>query len=154
VWNIIHLESTSIVASWWSQWVVMAACYCYLWWCSWSDMSLVTLIRLWLHYSCHASSGFAGTDRTVPFNVVVEIHWQSRSYLPLECFSWVVCCVSWSWSENAPVVLIWHPLVPMLSQQQQYQVHNLWMLLFSWIARVINGNAVYTCGLVFLCCPC
>jgi hypothetical protein len=32
--------------------------------------------------------------------------------------------------ENAPVVLIWHPLVPMLSQQQQYQVHNLWMLLF------------------------
>jgi hypothetical protein len=56
--------------------------------------------------------------------------------------------------ENAPVVLIWHPLVPMLSQQQQYQVHNLWMLLFSWIARVINGNAVYTCGLVFLCCPC
>ncbi len=44
-----------------------------------------TLIRLWLHYSCHASSGFAGTDRTVPFDVVVEIHWQSHSYLPLEC---------------------------------------------------------------------
>ncbi|KAH9571430.1 hypothetical protein CY35_02G094100 [Sphagnum magellanicum] len=26
--------------------------------------------------------------------------------------------------ENAPVVLIWHPLVPMLSQQQQYQLRN------------------------------
>jgi hypothetical protein len=40
VWNILYLESTSIVTSWWSQWVVMAACYCYLWWCSWSDMLL------------------------------------------------------------------------------------------------------------------
>jgi hypothetical protein len=46
---IIMYSFTPTVRSWWSQWVVMAACHCYLWWRWWSDTLWVVLIRLWPH---------------------------------------------------------------------------------------------------------
>ncbi len=46
---IIMYSFTPTVRSWWSQWVIMAACHCYLWWRWWSDTLWVVLIRLWPH---------------------------------------------------------------------------------------------------------
>lgn len=41
--------STTTVRSWWSQWRVMAANYCYSWWRWWPDALWFTLTTLWLH---------------------------------------------------------------------------------------------------------
>ncbi len=47
--HFIDLLSTPTVGSWWTQWVVMAAYHCCLWWRWWSVTLWVTLMRLWLH---------------------------------------------------------------------------------------------------------
>jgi hypothetical protein len=47
--RLLYTQSTPTIRSWWSQWVVMAACHCYLWCRWWSDTLWATLIRFWLH---------------------------------------------------------------------------------------------------------
>jgi len=57
-WIKMYLSKPTI-GSWWSQWVVMAACHCYLWWTWWSDTLWATLIRSWLHpLSCYPQIAF------------------------------------------------------------------------------------------------
>jgi hypothetical protein len=53
-WEDYYMLIYTTVGSWWTQWVVMAACHCRSWW-RWRSLTLwVTLIMLWLHsLSCH-----------------------------------------------------------------------------------------------------
>ncbi len=50
---IIYLSTTPTVRSWWSQWVVMAACHCNLWCQSWCSDSLCTWLSQWAAMAHH-----------------------------------------------------------------------------------------------------